>query len=124
MPWRPFPFVAEAFAPTPPSGQRRVLINGVVFRRDADVSALCVTCPHEQCQVDFVADAADLARIDGAPPHPVFECGCHASVFDAAKDGARISGETPRGLYRFQIEGITGGMVNITAIEEVALSEV
>jgi Rieske Fe-S protein len=84
-----------------------------------------VTCPHEQCQVDLVTDAERLARMtDRKTTHPLFECGCHFSVFDAAQEGARISGESPRGLYRFRIEGIRDGMVEINEIEEAALSEV
>ena len=138
-PWRPVTFIAEAMAPATASAQpRRVLINGVLFRRgratgaagDApasleELSALCVTCPHEQCQVDLVTDQAQLGRIArGADTHPLFECACHLSVFDAAEEGARISGETPRGLYRFRIGGIKGDSVEITEIEDVALFEV
>ena len=119
-PWRPVPFVAEATA-----SARRVLISGVLFRNDANLSALCVTCPHEQCQVDLVTDEARLARMIGEKAtHPLFECGCHFSVFDAAEEGAKISGETPRGLYRFRIAGVREGTVEITEIEEVALIEV
>ena len=130
-PWRPVPFVAEAVAPafaargSGPPAARRVLISGVVFRTEARLSALCVTCPHEQCHVDLVTDPARLARISGQKAtHPVFECGCHFSVFDAANEGARLSGETPRGLYRFRVTDIGDGMVHITHIEEVALVEV
>jgi Rieske Fe-S protein len=61
---------------------------------------------------------------DGTATHPLFECGCHSSVFDAAADGARISGETPRGLYRFRISRIDHGLVEITDVEDVALFEV
>jgi Rieske Fe-S protein len=126
-PWQPVPFVAEARAES-----RRVLISGVLFRTQTQLSALCVTCPHEQCQVDLVTDPARLARMAprlgsgqaGETAHPVFECGCHASVFDAADEGARLSGETPRGLYRFRIGGVRDGIVEIPEIEEVALSEV
>ena len=119
-PWQPVPFVAEGAA-----GSRRVLISGVLFRNHTQLSALCVTCPHEQCQVDLVTDAERLARMaDRKTTDPLFECGCHFSVFDAAQDGARISGESPRGLYRFRIEGIRDGMVEINEIEEAALSEV
>ncbi len=138
IPWRPVTFVAEAIAPATPTAQpRRVLISGMLFRRgnptgavDAPVlleelSALCVTCPHEQCQVDLVTDQAQLGRMGrGTATHPLFECGCHLSVFDAAEDGARISGETPRGLYRFRIGAIKGDTVEITEIEDVALHEV
>jgi Rieske Fe-S protein len=129
-PWQPVPFVAEATrsdATGSPkrTAPRRVLISGVLFRTDKSLSALCVTCPHEQCQVDLVTDEARLARmIDGKASHPLFECACHLSVFDAGADGARISGETPRGLYRFRIAGIRDGDVEIHEIEEVALSQV
>jgi Rieske Fe-S protein len=119
-PWRPVPFVAESTA----SG-RRVLISGLVFRTDTELSALCVTCPHEQCQVELITDGARLATMAGGKAtHPLFECGCHFSLFDAANDGARISGETPRGLYRFRIGSVHDGLVEITGIEDVALSEV
>jgi len=127
-PWHTVPFVAEGA-----QGARRVLISGVVFRRpsapgameDAQLSALCVTCPHEQCQVDLVTDEERLARMAGQKvTHPLFECGCHFSVFDAAQEGARISGESPRGLYRFRVSNVRDGMVEINEIEEVALSQV
>ena len=119
-PWHPVPFVAEARAKS-----RRVLISGVLFRNDTNLSALCVTCPHEQCQVDLVTDKERLARMVGrSTTSPLFECGCHFSVFDAAGEGERISGESPRGLYRFRVAGVRDGMVEITDIEEVALFEV
>jgi Rieske Fe-S protein len=143
VPWQPVPFVAEATrSDEPPALQRaprsealrataargtgrRVLISGVLFRTETDLSALCVTCPHEQCQVDLVTDESRLARmIQGKPSHPLFECGCHSSVFDAAADGARVSGESPRGLYRFRIAGLRDAIVEINEIEEAALSEV
>ena len=127
-PWRPVPFVAESMTPSTPAAPapRRVLISGVLFRKGADLSALCVTCPHEQCQVDLVTDEVRLAgMMAGAPaPNPLFECGCHSSVFDAAHDGARLSGEAPRGLYRFRIEAIRQDVAEITEIEEAALFEV
>ena len=58
-------------SPRPPSRprpgvgrhERRVLISGVLFRTEANLSALCVTCPHEQCQVDLVTDEERLARM-------------------------------------------------------------
>lgn len=118
--WQPLPFVAEGRG----AGDRRVLISGVLFRTDSQLSALCVTCPHEQCQVDLVTDAERLARMHPQTKHPLFECGCHFSVFDAADAGARLSGEAPRGLYRFRIAGVRDGLVEITEIEEAALSEV
>ena len=129
IPWQPVAFVAEGTRhdePATPKGVtgRRVLINGVVLRTDTALSALCVTCPHEQCHVDLVTDEARLVRMVGKASNPLFECGCHFSVFDAARDGARISGESPRGLYRFRIGGIRDGMVEIAEVEEAALAEV
>ena len=133
VPWQPVAFTAEAMAPaTATAGGRRVLISGVLFRRSASrdsaidgLSALCLTCPHEQCKVDLVTDPARLAAMTGAPSNrPLFECGCHFSLFDAAQEGTKISGETPRGLYRFRVAGVNGGMVEIAEIEEVALLEV
>ena len=128
--WHAVPFVAEATRTDGPAApnrdaRKRVLINGVLFRTDTQLSALCTTCPHEQCQVDLVTEQERLARIvDRKTTHPLFECGCHLSVFDAAEEGARISGESPRGLYRFRVAGVRDGMIEITEIEDVALSEV
>ena len=113
------PFVAEVTTP------RRILISGVLFRNTTNLSALCVTCPHEQCHVELVTDEARLVRmVADKSANPLFECGCHFSVFDAAREGARISGESPRGLYRFRINGVRDGNVEIHEIEEAALSEV
>ncbi len=131
VPWHPITFTAEAMAPaTSTTASRRVLISGVLFKKGShsgsnDLSALCLTCPHEQCKVDLITDPARLTGMTAATPTgPVFECACHLSVFDAADEGARIAGETPRGLYRFRIGGINRDMVEITDIEEVALFEV
>jgi Rieske Fe-S protein len=134
-PWEPVLFTAEAMAPaTATFASRRVLISGVLFRRSApevagsrseQLSALCLTCPHEQCKVDLVTDPVQLARMTGGTAtHPLFECACHLSVFDALQDGARVSGESPRGLYRFRITGVNDGVVEINEVEEVALFEV
>jgi Rieske Fe-S protein len=131
-PWVPVTFTAEAMAPaTATAATRRVLITGVLFRKGSttsttgDLSALCLTCPHEQCKVDLITEPARLAAMTGGTAtHPLFECGCHSSLFDAAQEGARISGETPRGLYRFRISGLTGEVVEIPEIEEVAVFEV
>lgn len=129
-PWRPVSFVAEARqnvarSGAPGTSSRRVLISGVLFRTETNLSALCVTCPHEQCQVDLVTDQERLDRMIGEKAtHPLFECGCHFSVFDAVKEGERLSGESPRGLYRFRIAGVHDGIVEIAEIEQTALSEV
>ena len=151
IPWLPATFTAEAMAPaTATAVSRRVLISGVLFRRGSrdiareaagqaerggrragspgstgELSALCLTCPHEQCKVDLVTDPDQLAGITGrTATHPLFECACHSSIFDAMNDGARIAGETPRGLYRFRITGVSDGTVEISEVESDALAEV
>jgi Rieske Fe-S protein len=123
-PWRPVDFKAEAVAPQ----ARRVLLSGALFRRamgdgPPELSALCVTCTHEQCQVDFIAEPAKLPRTDRVVTHPVFLCACHSSIFDAADEGAWISGPAPRGLYRFRAR-VDGDVVAIDEVEEDALSAV
>ena len=128
-PWTLARFTAEAISPAADGPGRRVLISGVLFRRVVPddrptLSALCLTCPHEQCQVDLITDEARLAAIKAAPGNPVFECGCHASVFDALNDGAALAGPTPRGLYRFRVQATSDGAAVIDQVEESALSEV
>jgi Rieske Fe-S protein len=124
-PWRPVLFTAEAMVPSAGAGSRRVLIKGVAFRKVEGLSALCLTCPHEQCQVDLITNREQLVKMSGRPDsHPLFECGCHFSVFDAQNDGARISGETPRGLFRFRMASASGENLEISEIEEAALSVV
>jgi Rieske Fe-S protein len=141
-PWQPVPFTAEgAEGPGGTKPGRVVLFNGVLFRRGGsggsgpesspptagaaatELSALCVTCPHEQCQVELITSPVRLKKMSGIDnPHPLFECGCHFSVFDALQDGARISGLTPRGLYRFRITAVSEAGVEIGEVEEAALS--
>jgi Rieske Fe-S protein len=120
-PWAPVPFKAEAVA----RQARRVLLSGVLFRRSttgerSELSAVCLTCTHEQCQVDFIAEPTALPRTDRVMTHPVFLCACHSSVFDAADDGAWIAGPAPRGLFRFRMR-VDGDAVEIGEVEEEAL---
>jgi Rieske Fe-S protein len=125
-PWRPVAFRAEAVAPpvgTTPA--RRVLLSGVLFRRVTgdgrpELSALCMTCTHEQCQVDFVATAMMLPRTDRVITHPTFLCACHSSVFDAVHDGEWVAGPAPRGLYRFRMR-VDLDAIEIDGVEEDAL---
>ena len=130
-PWEPASFVAEAV--TPAGSQtpgRRVLIKGVLFRKEtADnasaLSALSVICPHEQCAVALVTDPERLAKMSGSTTaRPLFECACHFSKFDASNEGAWVSGVAYRGLFRFRIGAVNDGTVEITEIEEEALSAV
>ena len=130
-PWRTAPFVAEAMLPPGPDGPgRRVLIKGVLFRKDtADnssaLSALSVVCPHEQCAVALVTDPERLVKMNGnTSGRPLFECACHFSKFDATEEGAWVSGVAYRGLFRFRIGAVSDSTVEINEIEEEALSAV
>ncbi len=130
-PWRPVSFTAEAMTvPAAGAPARRVVINGVFYRKgiedgSSDLSALCVTCPHELCPVALVTDPERLARMSvPEPKYPLFECGCHFSKFDAREDGAWVSGLAYRGLFRFRVGAVSSDTAEITEIEEEALSVV
>jgi Rieske Fe-S protein len=128
-PWTPAPFKAW-LEPEPDDGLGipLLLLNGLVLRvpgtqagGDA-VHAFCRLCPHEICEVDFVTDTSRV-RVDSGetPPHPLFFCVCHESVFDPVMDGAHIGGPAPRGLYRFALRQ-TGHEIRITAVEAAVLT--
>ncbi len=107
-----------------------VRVNGMVVRTsDVDDApdrfrAVCVVCPHERCEVDFVGDPADLhadvIAETGPVDEPVYLCPCHNSAF-AAGDGRRLGGPAPRGLYRFRVTDVTATSVVIGEVEEDVL---
>ena len=86
--------------------------------------AVCVVCPHEQCDVDFVADPADLDPVVveeiGVVTDPVYLCPCHNSTFTVA-EGERLGGPAPRGLYRFRVTDVSETHVEIGEVEEDVL---
>jgi Rieske Fe-S protein len=129
-PWHTVPFTAEATATAPGAPGRRVVMNGVLYRKVMDdgssqLTAVCVTCPHELCPVAIVTDPARLVRMGASDANsPLFECGCHFSKFDAREDGDWISGVAYRGLFRFRVGAVAAGTVEITHIEEEALAVV
>lgn len=123
----------RASAVSPPTAAvpgRPIRVNGMVVRTsDADDApdrfrAVCAVCPHERCEVDFVADPADLhpdvIAETGPVDDPVYLCPCHNSAF-AAADGRRLGGPAPRGLYRFRVTGVTETSVVIGEVEEDVL---
>lgn len=84
--------------------------------------AVCVRCPHELCEVDFLADPGKLppevvTEIGHAVKDPVYLCPCHNSTFKA-EDGERLAGPAPRGLYSFRVTGVSASAVEITEVEE------
>jgi len=130
-PWQPVSFTAEAIAaPAAGAAARRIVIKGVVYRKamtdgSSELSALCVTCPHELCPVTLVTDPERLVKMGASDAtSPLFECGCHFSKFDAREDGEWVSGVAYRGLFRFRVAAVSNDTVEITHIEEEALSVV
>ena len=90
-----------------------------------DFTAVCLKCPHEGCDVEFVPDPGKLpaeafAELPAVPKEPVYVCPCHNSTF-RARDGERLGGPAPRGLYRFRVTDVSGGQVQIGEVEEDVL---
>ena len=88
-------------------------------------TAVCLKCPHEGCDVDFVADPNRLPQevkdeIGQVVKNAVYVCPCHNSTFKA-EDGERLAGPAPRGLYRFRVTSVTDAAVEIGEVEEDVL---
>ena len=116
--------------PSAANPNRPIRINGLVVRTAAGddlpdrFKAVCVVCPHEQCDVDFIADPRQLDEYVveeiGPIEDPVYLCPCHNSTFTMA-EGARLGGPAPRGLYRFRVTGVSSAAVEIGEVEEDVL---
>jgi Rieske Fe-S protein len=129
VPGRARPFVASASTLSSAAKPNQPLrISGMVARtavgddRPERFHAVCVLCPHEHCDVDFVADPSKLpdevvAEIGHPVTEPVYMCPCHNSTFKV-DDGERLAGPAPRGLYRFRVTGVTATTVEIAEVEE------
>ena len=121
--------LASAAKPNQP-----IRVSGMIVRlpggsgsdaRPEQFAAVCVKCPHEGCDVDFVGDPAKLpdevkAEIGREVRQPVYVCPCHNSTFKS-EDGERLAGPAPRGLYRFQVTAVTQTTVEIGQVEEDVL---
>lgn len=130
-PGRARQFVADAVtlasAATP---NQPIRVTGMVVRTAAGdqpdrFKAVSIRCPHEGCDVDFVADPSGLppevvAEIGHAVKEPVYVCPCHNSTFKA-DDGEWLAGPAPRGLYRFRVTRVTDAAVEIAEVEEDVL---
>jgi len=129
---RAHPFVAQGLTlGTAATPNQPIRISGLIARvaagdnQPSRFAAVCARCPHEGCDVDFVADPARLPQevVDeiGRPlTQPVYLCPCHNSTF-TMDDGARLSGPAPRGLYRFNVTRVTESAVEIAEVEEDVL---
>jgi len=133
-PWRARPFVAEATTlATAANPNQPIRVSGMVVRiaagsgtaKPEEFCAVCVRCPHEGCDCDFVADPKTLppevvAEVGHPVSESVFMCPCHNSTFKA-QDGERLAGPAPRGLYRFRVTNVTDAAVEIAEVEEDVL---
>lgn len=131
-PWRARSFTAEGMTlSSAASPNQPVRITGMVVRTAVGgnqpdrFAAVCARCPHEGCDVDFVADPNQLPQdVKDEIGHPltnaVYICPCHNSTFKA-EDGERVAGPAPRGLYRFHVTAASDAAIEIAEVEEDAL---
>jgi len=128
--WRVRPFTAEAVTlPSAATPNQPIRVSGMIVRTSAgerpeQFSAVCVRCPHELCDVDYVDDPRrlppEIVNEIGRPvTEPVYVCPCHNSTFKV--DGERLAGPAPRGLYRFRVTGVSAAAVEIAEVEEDVL---
>jgi Rieske Fe-S protein len=131
--WRARLFVADAVtldsAATP---NQPIRITGMIVRvgpagdnAPERFQAVCLKCPHEGCDVDFVPDPAKLppelvTEIGHPVTEPVYVCPCHNSTF-TVEAGERLAGPAPRGLYRFRVTRVSDAAVEIGEVEEDVL---
>jgi Rieske Fe-S protein len=131
--WRARLFVADAVtldsAATP---NQPIRITGMIVRvgpagdnAPERFQAVCLKCPHEGCDVDFVPDPAKLppelvTEIGHPVMEPVYVCPCHNSTF-TVEAGERLAGPAPRGLYRFRVTRVSDAAVEIGEVEEDVL---
>jgi Rieske Fe-S protein len=131
--WRSRQFIVDAVTlDTAATPNQPLRITGMVVRTGPAgdntpdrFQAVCLRCPHEGCEIEFVTNPGDPAKIPpelvveiGHPlTEPVYVCPCHNSTF-AAETGERLAGPAPRGLYRFRVTKVTDKAVEIGEIEE------
>jgi len=127
QPWRPVPFTARCAKSGSGSD---VVLKGIALRISAPAAnipaealrAFCLSCPHEQCEVNTVDDTrADHWPAAARREHLMLVCPCHFSLFDPLAEGAVLAGPAARGLYLFGFT-IQGKRIIIREIEEAALA--
>jgi len=130
-PWQAFPFMADGVTlPSAATPNQPIRISGMVVRTSAGnepekFAAVCLKCPHESCDVDFIQDPSKLPQdvkdeIGRSIARSVYICPCHNSTF-MAEDGERLAGPAPRGLYRFRVTKVSEAAVEIGEVEEDVL---
>ena len=145
-PWRAWPFVADgATLPSAATPNQPIRVSGTIVRigeaggaatsgaagdsgrkpSPDQFNAVCLRCPHEGCDVEFIRDPKTqppeaFAELPSIPTEPVFICPCHNSTFKA-EDGSRLAGPAPRGLYLFRVTNVSDAAVEIGEVEEDVL---
>jgi Rieske Fe-S protein len=130
-PAKAFPFSADGMTlPTAAEPNQPVRFNGMIVRMSASdnsadrFKAVCLKCPHEGCDVDFIGDPSrvpsEVTDAIGKVHEALYICPCHNSTFKI-DDGSKLFGPAPRGLYRFHVTGVNATAVEIGEIEEDAL---
>ena len=135
-PWRARQFVADgatlasAARPNQPIRVTGMIVRSATGDNQPDrFAAVCVRCPHEGCDVDFLSDPNQLPQevkqeihveIGHPVEHSVYVCPCHNSTFKA-EDGGRLAGPAARGLYRFRVTNVSDAAVEIAEVEEDVL---
>lgn len=132
-PWRGRQFTADGVTlPSAATPNQPIRVAGMVVRTAADgnqadrFTAVCLKCPHEGCDVDFVADPTRLPQdvkddIGQVVKNAVYLCPCHNSAFKA-EDGERLAGPAPRGLYRFRVTGVSAAAVEMARLKRTCSS--
>jgi nitrite reductase/ring-hydroxylating ferredoxin subunit len=128
--WRARLFVADAVTlDTAATPNQPIRITGMVVRTGPAgentperFQAVCLRCPHEGCDIEFVGDPSTLppevvTEIGHPVTEPVYVCPCHNSTFNV-ESGERLAGPAPRGLYRFRVTGVSDVAVEIGEVEE------
>jgi Rieske Fe-S protein len=130
-PSKAFPFVADGMTlPSAAEPNQPVRFNGMVVRTSKGdnsagrFKAVCLKCPHEGCDVDFIADPSrvpgEVTDAIGHVSEALYICPCHNSTFKI-DDGSKLFGPAPRGLYQFHVTGVNATAVEIGEVEEDAL---
>jgi Rieske Fe-S protein len=129
-PGKAFPFTAEGMTlPSAAEPNQLVRLNGMVVRTSKGdnspdrFKAVCVKCPHEGCDVEFIADTSrvpeEVTTAIGKVSEPLYICPCHNSTFKM-DDGSKLFGPAPHGLWRFHAS-VSDTAIEIGEVEEDAL---
>ena len=100
MPGKAFPFTADGVTlPSAATPNQPVRMNGMVVRTSKGdnsperFKAVCLKCPHEGCDVEFIGDSSrvpeEVTTAIGKVSAPVYICPCHNSTFKI-DDGSKL----------------------------------